>query len=217
MQAVCRKPSCFLLICRAVRWRTEFQLFPFRTGVCGHRQKSSLAEPQRQLARPSAHICRKGRLVLTDQGPCSQPVPLTEPSASRAAAWLWNVPVGAIRREMLLRSISDPAIILIMLAGQRGNSQRGANPLLWADPNPTGVGPNSGHQSNSRIGRQNLKWRWRAKRPARLGLHGAGVEGGGFAGRDPRGWRRTKQETGGAGRVFLPTPLCDAQDPVCHL
>ena len=112
----------------------EFQLFPFRTGVCGHRQKSSLAEPQRQLARPSAYICRKGRLVLTAQRPCSQPVPLTEPSASRAAALLWDVPVGAIRCQMLLRSISDLATILIMLAGQRGNSQRRANPLLWADP-----------------------------------------------------------------------------------
>lgn len=68
-QAVCRKPSCFLLISGAARWRMEFQLFPFRTGVCGRRQKSSLAEPQRQLARPSAYSCRKGRLVPTAQGP----------------------------------------------------------------------------------------------------------------------------------------------------
>ena len=133
-KAVCRKPSCFLLICRAARWMMEFQLFLFRIRVCGRRQKSSLAEPLRQLAWPSAYICRKGRLVLTAQGPCSQAVPLTEPSASRAAALLWNAPVGAIRCEMLLRSVSDPALILDMLAGQHGNSQRRANSLLWADP-----------------------------------------------------------------------------------
>lgn len=215
-QAVCRKPSCALLIRRAARWRMEFQLFLFRTRVCGRRQKSSLAEPQRQLAWPSAYICRKGRLVLTTQVPCSQPVPLTEPSARRAAALLWKVPAGVIRCKTLLRSISDPVIILDVLAGQHGNSQRRANSLLWADP--------QSHWSVSQLWPSvkikdrttGLEEGMEGEAAVCLGLHGGGWGAGMGAGREPCGWRRAKQETGGA-RVLLPPPLCDAEDPARRL
>lgn len=69
-------------IYRAARCTMEFQLFLFKTRICGHSQKPSLAKPQRQLKWHSAYICRKGRLVLTARGPDPNLSLLKEPSAS---------------------------------------------------------------------------------------------------------------------------------------
>lgn len=195
----------------------EFQLFLFRIRVCGRRQKSSLAEPLRQLAWPSAYICRKGRLVLTAQGPCSQAVPLTEPSASRAAALLWNAPVGAIRCEMLLRSVSDPALILDMLAGQHGNSQRRANSLLWADPRShRGVSqlwPSV--KIKDRVTELEGEMEGEAASMLRAPWSGGGGVGGCWEG--PMQLEKDQAGDSRSRAAFPPPPLCDAEDPVCRL